>query len=71
MRCADAGLTRGAQGFTTAAESLKIRQDIINLSTGSKDLDELLLGGIETGSITELYGEFRTGKVLCARCNGH
>ena len=53
-------------GFTTASERLKIRQDIIFLSTGSKDLDELLGGGFETGSITELYGEFRTGKsALC------
>lgn len=60
-------------GFTTASEHLKIRQDIINLTTGSKDLDLLLAGGIETGSITELYGEFRTGKTqlchtLCVTC---
>jgi len=35
-------------------------------STGSSDLDDLLKGGFETGSITELYGEFRTGKsALC------
>merc|ERR1712188_364884 len=33
---------------------------------GSKELDKLLEGGIETGSLTELYGEFRTGKTqLC------
>jgi len=60
-------------GFTTATEHLKMRQDIINLSTGSKDLDELLGGGMETGSVTELYGEFRTGKTqlchtLCVTC---
>ncbi len=36
------------------------------ISTGSKNLDELLGGGIETGAITELFGEFRTGKTqLC------
>jgi len=53
-------------GFTTASETLKIRQDIIYLTTGSKDLDELLGGGFETGAITELYGEYRTGKsALC------
>ena len=29
-------------------------------------MDKLLQGGIETGSITELFGEFRTGKTqLC------
>merc|ERR1712124_79861 len=60
-------------GFTTATECMKVRQDSICLSTGSKDLDELLGGGIETGSITELYGEFRTGKTqlchtLCVTC---
>ena len=33
---------------------------------GSRELDVLLGGGIETGSITELFGEFRTGKTqLC------
>ena len=35
---------------------------IIQVTTGSKELDKLLQGGIETGSITELFGEFRTGK---------
>jgi len=60
-------------GFTTASNHLKLRQDVINLSTGAKDLDELLGGGIETGSVTELYGEFRTGKTqlchtLCVTC---
>ena len=49
-------------GFTTASEYQRQRQDIIHLTTGCKDLDELLGGGIETGSITEIFGEFRTGK---------
>ena len=36
------------------------------LYIGSKELDKLLQGGIETGSITEIFGEFRTGKTqLC------
>lgn len=36
------------------------------LSTGSRKLNDLLGGGIETGSITEMFGEFRTGKTqLC------
>jgi len=38
------------------------RSQIIQVTTGSKELDKLLQGGIETGSITELFGEFRTGK---------
>jgi len=32
------------------------------LSTGSKDLDEMLKGGIESSSVTEIFGESRTGK---------
>uniref|UniRef100_A0A7S2FVY7 DNA repair and recombination protein RadB n=1 Tax=Octactis speculum TaxID=3111310 RepID=A0A7S2FVY7_9STRA len=40
---------------------------------GSSALDELLQGGIETGSLTEIFGEFRTGKTqlchtLCVTC---
>ncbi|CCI44458.1 hypothetical protein ABG067_005430 [Albugo candida] len=60
-------------GFTTAADVLMSRKDLITLSTGSTSLDELLKGGFETGSITELFGEFRTGKTqlchqLCVTC---
>ncbi|KAG7387978.1 recombinase rad51 [Phytophthora boehmeriae] len=60
-------------GFTTAADVLESRKDLITLSTGSTAVDELLKGGIETGSITELFGEFRTGKTqlchqLCVTC---
>jgi DNA repair protein RAD51 len=49
-------------GFTTAFEYHKQRQEIIQIHTGSKELDKLLAGGIETGSLTELFGEFRTGE---------
>ncbi|CAH1978152.1 unnamed protein product [Acanthoscelides obtectus] len=49
-------------GFTTAREFHQKRSEIIQLTTGSKELDKLLGGGIETGSITEIFGEFRTGK---------
>lgn len=53
-------------GFTTATEYHQKRSEIIQLTTGSKELDKLLGGGIETGSLTELFGEFRTGKTqLC------
>lgn len=60
-------------GFATATQHLQQRQDLITLSTGSKELDKLLQGGIETGSLTELFGEFRTGKTqlchtLCVTC---
>lgn len=49
-------------GFTSATEIHQKRSEIIQLTTGSKELDRLLGGGIETGSITEIFGEFRTGK---------
>jgi DNA repair protein RAD51 len=60
-------------GFSTATEFLQTREEIIHLTTGSKELDRLLEGGIETGSITEIFGEFRTGKTqlchtLCVTC---
>jgi DNA repair protein RAD51 len=60
-------------GFTTATELHRQRQDIIQITTGSKELDKLLDGGFETGSITEIFGEFRTGKTqlchqICVTC---
>lgn len=49
-------------GFTTATEFHSRRSELISITTGSKNLDTLLQGGVETGSITEIFGEFRTGK---------
>ncbi|XP_022036150.1 DNA repair protein RAD51 homolog [Helianthus annuus] len=60
-------------GFTSAGQLHAQRQEIIQISSGSRELDKILDGGIETGSITELYGEFRSGKTqlchtLCVTC---
>lgn len=53
-------------GFTTAAEFHQRRAEVVFITSGSKELDRLLGGGLETGSITEIFGEFRTGKTqLC------
>jgi DNA repair protein RAD51 len=49
-------------GFQLATEVHARRSELVCITTGSKQLDTLLGGGIETGSITELFGEFRTGK---------
>lgn len=49
-------------GFTTAMDIHHRRQELISITTGSSELDKILGGGIETGSITEIFGEFRTGK---------
>jgi DNA repair protein RAD51 len=59
--------------FKTAADALEDRKALVTLTTGSTELDKLLEGGIETGSLTEVFGEFRTGKTqlchtLCVTC---
>ncbi|MEM0004553.1 MAG: DNA repair and recombination protein RadA [Desulfurococcaceae archaeon] len=48
--------------FKTAKEVKQERLNVKKITTGSKALDELLGGGIETKTITEFYGEFGTGK---------
>jgi len=48
--------------FTPASELLEKRKGIHRLSFGSKNLDDLLSGGIETLALTEFYGEFGSGK---------
>ncbi|MFX1298911.1 MAG: DNA repair and recombination protein RadA [Promethearchaeota archaeon] len=53
-------------GFMTAEKLYDDRKKIRRLTTGSEKLDGLLGGGIETRAITEVYGEFRTGKTQMA-----
>jgi DNA repair protein RadA len=48
--------------FITANQIYEKRKSEYRIGTGSKNLDELLGGGIETRAITELYGEYGTGK---------
>ncbi len=48
--------------FETAWAMLERRQGISRITTGSKKLDELLGGGIETQSLTEFFGKFASGK---------
>jgi hypothetical protein len=36
----------------------KRRKSIERITTGSKNLDDLLAGGVETQAVTEFYGEF-------------
>ena len=51
-----------ALSFIRADELMKMRQNVKRLSTGSKQLDELVGGGLETQTITEFYGEYGVGK---------
>lgn len=48
--------------FCTAADILTRRKEILRCTTGSKTLDQLLGGGIETQALTEIAGEFSSGK---------
>ncbi|MCA1830491.1 MAG: DNA repair and recombination protein RadA, partial [Actinobacteria bacterium] len=49
-------------GFETGDVIADRRSHVGRLTTGSKAMDELLGGGVETQSITEFYGEFGCGK---------
>jgi DNA repair protein RadA len=57
-----ASMERLGIGFKSGEEIWEKRKNIARITTNNKELDDLLGGGIETGSITEFYGEFRTGK---------
>lgn len=48
--------------FKTALEVKKERLSTRKITTGSRNLDDLLGGGIETKTITEFFGEFGSGK---------
>ncbi len=61
--------------FETGDEILKKRESVLKLTTGSKSLDDLLGGGLETQAITEFFGEFGSGKTqimhqLAVNCTG-
>lgn len=54
------------KSFVTATSLYERRKDDQRISTGAKNFDDLLDGGIETKAVTEVYGEFGTGKTqLC------
>jgi meiotic recombination protein DMC1 len=52
--------------FKTGLMLKEKRQSVIKVTTGCTSLDGILGGGIETSSITEVFGEFRTGKTQLA-----
>ncbi len=49
-------------GFEDATEYLKKREEIFKITTGSKNFNALLGGGIETRAITETFGAYGSGK---------
>nr|ADQ00382.1 Dmc1 [Pneumocystis jirovecii] len=59
--------------FQTAMEVSSFRRRVNYISTGSKQFDAMLGGGIQSMSITEVFGEFRCGKTqishtMCVTC---
>jgi len=51
-----------SKDFVSATEVYKRRQQIGKITTGTECLDLLLDGGLETQGLTEVYGEFGSGK---------
>lgn len=52
--------------FIRADELMKMKANVRRLTTGSKAVDGLIGGGLETQTITEFYGEYGVGKsILC------
>ena len=49
-------------GFCTALQHSLNRRNVFRVGTGSMELNKLLGGGLESMAITEVFGEFRTGK---------
>lgn len=53
-------------GFETGDIVMERRKKVGKLTTGSSVFNELIGGGVETQSITELFGEFGSGKTQIA-----
>jgi len=49
-------------GFESAIKTMEKRKAVGKITTSSNEIDELLGGGIETQSITEVYGKYGSGK---------
>jgi DNA repair protein RadA len=60
--------------FSSAEKMLEIREKLVKFATGSQSFDLFLGGGIETQALTEIAGEFGSGKsqlcyTLCVTAN--
>ena len=53
-------------GFETGDMVFERRQHIGKIKTGCTEFDEMMGGGIESQSITEIYGAFGSGKTQVA-----
>ena len=50
------------EDFVDGNVALEVREALPRISTGEQDFDDWLKGGFEAGGITELYGEYGSGK---------
>ncbi|MBU0614672.1 MAG: DNA repair and recombination protein RadA, partial [Nanoarchaeota archaeon] len=53
-------------GFESGAEYLERRKSILRIKTGSSAFDTLLDGGLESGCITECFGQYGSSKTQLA-----
>lgn len=49
-------------GFQTGLEILEKRNNMTQISLGCSNIDSMLAGGVHTGSITEFFGAYGSGK---------
>ncbi len=55
-----------SMGFESGDELLKKREQVEKITTSSKALNNILGGGVESSSITEMFGEFGSSKTQIA-----
>ncbi|USN45794.1 MAG: DNA repair and recombination protein RadA [Candidatus Woesearchaeota archaeon] len=55
-----------AMGFKSGIEVLKKRETVFRISTGASGFDEMLGGGLESGSIVECFGQYGSSKTQVA-----
>lgn len=69
LKLIQSAMTKLNISWKSASQILKERKEMKRFTTGSKNLDDLLNGGVEPKAIFEWYGEFRTGKTqICHQC---
>ncbi len=61
-----AGRSGLSMGFQSGTDFVEKRKLVTKISTGSSNFDQLLDGGMETGAITECFGQYGSGKTQVA-----
>ena len=61
-RIINAARSKLDMGFETGLDVMRKREQVVRITTGCKDFDDMLAGGFETGCINECFGEFGSSK---------